>query len=115
MYLLTCLSDNHITVISDEYSIIYDKIPHFVEEWCTREHDKDNFFSFNGDKKIKTFYGYLDPQNGYMDELDPCLTANIWRQVSVLVFQDTDHHTVTSCQRCVCIEQEEESIHGYSS
>ena len=69
---LTCLSDNHITATSDEYSTIYVKIPRFVEEWYTRENDKDGFFSFNEDKNIQTFHRYLDPHTGYVNEPEPC-------------------------------------------
>ena len=74
MYSLTWLSDNRITVTSVDrkYAAIDDNVASPVEEWCTREHDKNNFFSFNGDKKIRTFHGYLNLQTGYVDEPEPC-------------------------------------------
>ena len=52
MHSLACLSDNYITTTSDEYSTIYVKILCSLEEWWTREYDKNGFFSFNGDKEI---------------------------------------------------------------
>ena len=79
MYSFTCLTDNRITVASVDrkYSAIYDNIASSVEEWWTREHDKDSFFPFSGDKKIQTFHEYLAPQAGYAGEPEPCPTANI--------------------------------------
>ena len=69
---------------------IYNNMASSRKEWCTREHDKDNFFSFNGDKKIQTYHGYLDHQAEYVDEPEPCSTANICGQSVSLSFQSID-------------------------
>ena len=116
MYSLTCLFRGYIAN-DRKHPAIHNNMASSREEWCTREHDKDGFLSFNEDKKIQTFHGYSNRQTGYVEEPEACSTANIVNKVSVLVFQSIDCYLLSEMclHRMSGVRGKKESIYGYSS